>query len=300
MLCIAAAGLAIAAALLCVLLYREHTRRTIKSLDHMLDAAIDGTFTEKSFDETRLSALETKLNRYLAASAVSACNLAAEKDKIKELIADISHQTKTPVANILLYTELLSEQNLSKESCECVRALGSQAEKLSFLITSLVKLSRLETGILTLHPSEGAVNSMLEKLRLQFASKAAEKGLLFEVEQTDATAFFDEKWTLEALCNIVDNAIKYTPSGGKVTIRTVSYELFCCIEVADTGIGIAEEEHPQIFSRFYRSACVSQKEGVGIGLSLTRQILAEEGGYIKVASAPGEGAVFYSYLPKKQ
>ena len=121
----------------------------------MLDTAINGEFTEDSFDESMLSAVESKLAHYLAASTVSARNLREEKEKIESLISDISHQTKTPITNIMLYTELLSEQELSPKNQSCVKALEKQTEKLRILIDALVKTSRLETGIITLHPSFG-------------------------------------------------------------------------------------------------------------------------------------------------
>ncbi|MTI57840.1 sensor histidine kinase [Geosporobacter ferrireducens] len=293
---------ALAAILLCfaiMLLQHRKTRKIMKTLNQMLDCAMDGSFAENTFDESLLSAVESRLNRYLAASAVSARNLKTEKEKIKELLADISHQTKTPIANILLYAQLLEEQELPEESIDCVAALRGQAEKLNFLIASLVKLSRLETGVFTLHPVSNAIAPMLDEVAGQFAPKAAQKEIQLTMNATDARMVFDYKWTTEALCNLVDNAIKYTPAGGSIQISVKEYDLFCRIDVADSGIGISEAEQPKIFARFYRSHSVSEQEGVGIGLYLTRQILAEQGGYIKVASSLGDGAVFSMFLPRK-
>lgn len=144
--------LIVVCAIAVVIINRYKTRKTMENMNHMLDMAMDGKFDETLFNESLLSAVETKLSHYLSASAVSAQNLTGEKEKIKELIADISHQTKTPVANILLYTQLLGEQELPKESMEYVNALNVQTEKLNFLIGSLVKTSRLEAGIFVLHP----------------------------------------------------------------------------------------------------------------------------------------------------
>lgn len=294
--------IALAAILLClaaVLLQQHKTRNILKTLNRMLDSALDGSFTEHSFNESLLSAVESRLNRYLTASAVSARNLTAEKEKIKELLADISHQTKTPIANILLYAQLLEEQEPPKESIECVTALRGQAEKLSFLIASLVKLSRLETGVFTLHPIPNAIAPMLREMAEQFAAKTAQKEIQLTINTTDAYAVFDYKWTVEALGNLVDNSIKYTPADGRIQISAKEYDLFCRIDVADTGIGISEQEQAKVFSRFYRSPSVSEQDGVGIGLYLTRQILAEQGGYIKVASSLGGGSVFSMFLPRK-
>lgn len=283
---------------LAVLAERCKTKAILKRLNHMLDSAIDGSFSEHSFDESLLSSVENRMNQYLTASVVSARNLSGEKEKIKELLADISHQTKTPVSNMLLYAQLLEEQNLPGESGDCAAALKDQAEKLNFLIASLVKLSRLETGVLTMRPVINALGPMLKEAAGQFMPLADRKGLRFEVEATDASAVFDPKWTTEALCNLVDNAVKYT-SQGAITLSVKVYDLFCRIDVADTGIGISEGEQARVFSRFYRSPSVSDKEGVGIGLYLTRQILAGQGGYVKVASSLGKGSVFSMFLPRK-
>lgn len=139
---LAAAILLCAAAIWCE---RRKTRRTLEKMNEMLDAAMRGDFTEDSFDETLLSALESKLAHYLAASTVSARNVSTEKEKLKTLIGDISHQTKTPIANILLYAQLLREQ---PGNTVCLDALDAQTKKLQSLIEALVKTSRLESGVI--------------------------------------------------------------------------------------------------------------------------------------------------------
>nr|WP_325196002.1 HAMP domain-containing sensor histidine kinase [uncultured Oscillibacter sp.] len=277
---------------------RWRTRRLLKRLDDMLEKAITQGFTEEDYDESLLSAVETKLARYLASSTVSARNLQAEKDKIKTLIADISHQTKTPLANVLLYAQLLSEQPLQDESRACVTALEGQAEKLQSLIEALVKTSRLESGVLALHPQPASLAPMLEEAVAQFALKAAEKGIDLTLAAAEGGGVFDPKWTAEAVCNLLDNAVKYTPAGGSVAVQAHCYELFCHIDVTDTGPGIPEEEQAKVFQRFYRSPVNHQAQGVGIGLYLARQIAEGQGGYIKVFSKPGKGAKFSLYLPR--
>ena len=289
--------LMLAALLLCLAVsgwsdYRQ--RRLLNRLDKLLDAAMNGSFCEQTFDESMMSALESKLARYLAYSETSAKHVQAEKDKIKALITDISHQTKMPIANILLYGQLLQEQDLPEESKNCVAALQGQAEKLNFLIASLVKLSRLETGILTLHP----VEPILREIARQYGPKAEARKIRLIVDDTAEAAVFDAKWTAEALGNLVDNAVKYTEAGGTVQVAVRAYELFCRIDVIDNGRGIAEVEQAKVFARFYRSPAVADQEGVGIGLYLTRQILASQGGYIKVASKLGQGSVFSVFLQR--
>lgn len=277
--------------------YRRKTKQILSHMDAMLTAAMDGSFSETMFDESLLSSVETKLAHYLSASAVSAQNLQQEKEKIKELIADISHQTKTPISNILLYAQLLSEQQLPEESALCVAALNSQAEKLSFLIGALVKTSRLEAGVFQLKPKLSKVQPMLDTVLAQIAPKADKKNITLACAQTNTAVYADVKWTGEAIYNILDNAVKYTPHGGTIDISTTMYQLFCRIDMTDTGIGIAEEEQAKIFGRFYRSPDVSETEGVGIGLYLARQIVSGQGGYIKVSSQPDAGSRFSVFLP---
>lgn len=275
--------------------HRWRMARLLRRLDRMLDEAIRGEFREESFDEGLLSAVETKLAHYLGASAVSARGLQEEKDKIKSLIADISHQTKTPVANVLLYAQLLEER--APDCREYTAALSGQAQKLQSLIDALVKTSRLETGVLVLHPRPGPVGPMLEEVVSQFAPKAAEKGLALTLDAGPAEAVFDPKWTAEAVCNLIDNAIKYTPSGS-VSVRARAYELLTRIDVADTGPGVAEEELAKVFQRFYRGTGTADAEGVGVGLCLARQIAEGQGGYVKAFSRPGQGAKFSLFLPR--
>lgn len=278
--------------------YRQ--KKMMDGLTHMLETAMDGTFCEQSFDESRQSALENQLAQYLKASELSVRNIASEREKIKELIADISHQTRTPLSNILLYTELLEEE-IPSGNQDSLQKLHQQTEKLQFLIDGLVKLSRLETGIIVLHPTVGRLDDMVVTVEKIYRDKVRQKGLRLVVDSRNETepclATFDEKWSLEALNNIMDNAIKYTKAGS-ITITLRVYEMFACVEIADTGIGIPEEERGAIFKRFYRGSDVAQEEGVGIGLYLAREIMEQQGGYIKVSSKVGEGSVFGLYFPK--
>lgn len=274
-----------------------HEGKTIRRLNQMIDNAIEGKPIENGFDESQMSALETKLSHYLVANSATKAQLAEEKANINGLISDISHQTKTHIANILLYTQLLSEGKLSEENNNCVAALMQQTEKLNFLISSLVKASRLETGIISVSPQKGKVSELVAAVIDQAIPRAEEKNITLIVNQSDIEAVFEPKWTSEALYNIVDNAIKYTPSGGSVAVSATAYQLFCRIDISDTGIGISEEESAKIFSRFYRSQAVSNEDGVGIGLYLAREIISAGGGYIKVKSSPNKGSVFSVFLP---
>ena len=282
--------LALVAAVIIVVNDRLKVKRLLNCLEDMLNRAMKGDFSASSFDESRFSKLESELAEYLSSSSHSAQNVRNEKNKLNQLISDISHQTKTPVANLVLYGELLEGTELTDEQKSNVAAMRNQTEKLRFLIDSLVKLSRLESGIISLERQKTEVYPLLENIREQLKEKAAKKGIGLVLCKTDAVADIDPKWTQEAIFNIVDNAVKYTDKGS-VTISVTEFDLFVKVDVTDTGPGIPEDEQPKIFGRFYRSAAVKSEEGVGIGLHLAREIISGEGGYIKVTSPNRDSGV---------
>lgn len=292
-----ALGAALLAAAI-ILFDRYRLRRTMDMLDHMLDEAIAGAFAASHFDESRLSAVEAKMRRYLEGSGVTKARLAEQQARVQALIADISHQTKTPISNILLYAALLGDKPLPDDCRDCVQALSAQADKLRFLIEALVKAGRLETGVIAVHPKADSVAALIADALSEAAPKAQAKGITLSGTDVDASACFDCKWTEEALGNLLDNAIKYTPAGGSVTVSVVPYELFCRIDVADTGIGLTEDESARVFERFYRAPAAHDAPGVGLGLYLAREIAAANGGYIKVSSRPGAGSTFSLFLSR--
>ena len=273
-------------------------RRTVQRLDNMLEQSISSGFTEEHFDETELSALETKFARFLRGSAHTQKTMKTEQEAVKTLISDISHQTRTPIANLLVYASLLTESDLSPRQREQVQALLTQGEKLSFLIQTLVKASRLETGIVVPTPTLGPVAPLLEATVEQERPAAEKKKITLQNLPFVGDASFDPRWTSEALGNVVNNAVKYTPAGGRVTVSAQMLETFCRVDVTDTGPGIPEEEQGGIFNRFYRGTLTHSAEGLGLGLYLAREILSLQGGYIKVSSKPGNGSTFSLYLPR--
>lgn len=273
----------------------------IQRLEDMLEAAENGTFEESGYDETRLSRLEVKWKRYLGLQVSAGQKLSEEQNRIKTLISDISHQTKTPIANILLYSQLLQEKETDKELMPLVENIKSQSEKLDFLIRSLVKASRLETEVFVLRPQKQLILPMLQSVISGAKEEAAQKRITLKLQaDEEATAVFDRKWTEEAIGNLLDNAIKYSPSDSEITVSVTEYEMFAAVNVTDWGIGIGEEEQAQIFERFYRSHEVSEKKGVGIGLYLVREIAARQQGYVKVRSRHGEGSTFSFFLNKQK
>lgn len=276
------------------LLYVRKERRLLTCLENMIDDAACGNFEISKYTEEELSLVESQLKRLIERSNFFKEAQKEQKELIQKLISDIAHQTLTPVSNLKLYSELLQEKY---KDDEMMNAVYEETEKLNFLISALVKVSRLENGIVSVNPVEMPIELLLNQAGDAFENKARKKNIQLVKNTSDAKAVYDLKWTIEALSNIVDNAIKYTKPGGQVQISCQKYSFFIRIDISDTGIGIAEEEMPKIFQRFYRSLEVSNEPGVGIGLYLARYIIELQGGYIKASSEKGKGSIFSIFIP---
>lgn len=225
--------------------------------------------------------------------------LAQEKEQIKTLISDISHQIKTPIAAANTFAELLSDGELSaEERTEYITTLQMSLGKLTFLTNSLIKMSRLESDIISLKPEKNSLNEIVLQAVKTVYAKAKEKGILITFECDQAfEAVLDFNWTAEAISNVIDNAVKYTPQGGFVRLQITEYPSFLRLDISDSGVGIPEEEQAKIFGRFYRGKQSVGTDGVGIGLYLTREIINKQNGYMKVSS-DGNGSTFSMFLKK--
>lgn len=312
--------------LLCLLLawaaliYRKREKKLKISILRMLEEASSGSFQEKRFDETSVSEVENRMWNYLENRQTAMERIERDRQRMQSQISDIAHQAVLPVSNIVLYTQLL-EENLSNgftgtkineienvqltkaevsEIISEITAIRDEIGTLDFLIQSLVKLSRMENGIINLNAEKQQIKPMLDLVKQQFAIKAKNKGIDFLIEDTEETAVFDRKWTLEAVANIVDNAVKYTQEGGKISIHTEALPSLVRIDIADTGIGIREEEQGAVFSRFYRSVETSNSRGVGVGLYIAREVMRAQNGYIRLRSEYGNGSTFSLYFLKDE
>lgn len=225
--------------------------------------------------------------------------LAQEKEQIKTLISDISHQIKTPIAAANTFAELLDDGELSaEERTEYITTLQMSLGKLTFLTNSLIKMSRLESDIISLKPEKNSLNEIVLQAVKTVYAKAKEKGILITFECAQAfEAVLDFNWTAEAISNVIDNAVKYTPQGGFVRLQITEYPSFLRLDISDSGVGIPEEEQAKIFGRFYRGKQSVGTDGVGIGLYLTREIINKQNGYMKVSSDEN-GSTFSMFLKK--
>lgn len=273
------------------------------ALDRNLDAVIRGEEPEEvqGMEDSLPGKVNEKLHRVNHILEGKELEMRQNRELMKELISDISHQTKTPVANQKIYLELLKSRPLPDDAGELVEKLEHQTDKLEFLFESMVKMSRLETGVIQIRKEEGDLMETIGRAVSAVVPAAEKKRIRLSVE-TDGVLrrvllAHDRKWTEEAVYNLLDNGVKYTPEGGSVSVRVVKSEIFTEIHVRDTGKGIPVERQAQIFTRFYREPEVHDQDGVGIGLYLTRKIAALQNGYVEVHSRPGKGADFCIYLP---
>lgn len=225
--------------------------------------------------------------------------LAKEKEQIKMLISDISHQIKTPIAAANTFAQLLSDKELTdEERSEYIATLQMSLEKLTFLTNSLIKMSRLESGIISLKLKRNSLNNIVLQAVKTVYAKAKGKNITITFDcNHNFQAMLDFNWTAEAIANILDNAIKYTPNGGFVCLQITEYPSYLRLDISDNGIGIPEDEQAKIFGRFYRGKYSAEIDGVGIGLYLTRDIINKQNGYIKVIS-DRNGSTFSLFLKK--
>lgn len=265
-----------------------------------VDALMNGGVPENyhPYEDSRLSKVQGKLLQYYDLMQQRKEQSEQDKQMIQELVSDISHQVKTPVANIRMFTGILQQHRLSDEKqAEFLDTMTVQINKLDFLMQSLVKMSRLETGTFSMHMEERSLYHTIAQAVNSIWAKADQKRIRIDVScDSRAVVKHDVKWTAEALGNILDNAVKYTPEGGSISICVRPWQFYTRIDITDTGIGIAPGHYNDVFRRFYRAEEVAREEGVGLGLYLARGIITRQKGYVSVKSKVGEGSTFSVFL----
>lgn len=270
-----------------------------KILDNMINGnEVDSTPNDH---ETLFSRIITRLMRLYEITKKSHRIVEDERHKLQSLVTDISHQVKIPISNIKMITDtLLTKSVTTEEQTFFLESVHSQTEKLDFLFHALVKTSRLETGIIKLEKKDANLYETLAQSISAIIYDAEKKNIDVTIDCPDDLHFFhDSKWTSEALFNILDNAVKYTLRNGKIKIIVEQWEMYIKIDIIDTGKGISEKNHATIFQRFFREEDVHEKPGIGIGLYLSREIITQQGGYIKVSSELKRGSTFSTFLPIK-
>ena len=273
----------------------------IDHLTHYIFNTFDKTTqNNKEYEETIESKLLHQINKYKQELDIEKEETIHSKQEIQSLVTHISHQVKTPLANIKIYNDLLARNDLSKEEAiDFHQMLNKQINKLDFLMESLIKMSRLETDIIQLNIEKNDLYSTLIEVINHVFLLAEKKHINIKLSKnTHISALYDEKWTQEAIFNVLENCIKYSNKDTTITIQMSKNTFFSKIIITDQGIGIKKENYNNIFKRFYRAQEVQDEDGIGIGLYLTREILSREEGYITVQSEYGKGSTFTIYLKR--
>lgn len=268
-----------------------------RTLDNMIDGSAEPQRASDS--ETLFARISHRLTRLYVIMQENRCKVEEERKELQSLVSDISHQVKTPVSNLKMVADtLLTKPVTEQERVEFLQGIRSQTDQLEFLFQALVKTSRLETGAIRLKKKDGLLFDTLAQAMSGIVYAAEKKGIAVTVDcPEDLRLCHDNKWTSEALFNLLDNAVKYTLDGGKIRVSVEQWEMYVKIDVSDTGKGISESNQAAIFRRFYREEEVHDAPGVGVGLFLAREIITRQGGYIKVVSEVGKGSAFSVFLP---
>ena len=275
------------------------TRALCRAMDQMISGS--GEPVRAVDSETLFARISYRLSRLYDIMQENRRKVDKERQELQMLVSDVSHQVKTPVSNLKMVTDtLLSKSVTEKERREFLQGIQNQTDKLEFLFQALVKTSRLETGAIRLEKKDAPLIDTLAMACSGIVYAAEKKDICVTVDCPEGLLLsHDSKWTAEAVFNLLDNAVKYTPVGGAIRISVEQWEMYVKLSVSDTGKGISESNQASIFRRFYREEEVHEQQGVGIGLYLTREIVTRQGGYIKVVSEPGKGSEFSIMLPAR-
>ena len=275
------------------------TKELCRAMDQMISGS--GEPVRAVDSETLFARISYRLSRLYDIMQENRRKVDKERQELQMLVSDVSHQVKTPVSNLKMVTDtLLSKPVTEKERREFLQGIQNQTDKLEFLFQALVKTSRLETGAIRLEKKDAPLIDTLAMACSGIVYAAEKKDICVTVDCPEGILLsHDSKWTAEAVFNLLDNAVKYTPVGGAIRISVEQWEMYVKLSVSDTGKGISESNQASIFRRFYREEEVHEQQGVGIGLYLTREIVTRQGGYIKVVSEPGKGSEFSIMLPAR-
>ncbi len=248
-------------------------------------------FCKKDNTEGELSILQNNLLKVISQLKTQNEVIAADKTYLADSLADISHQLKTPLTSMLVVSELLENETDADKRKEFTDIINIQCKKMSWLIQTLLKLSKLDAGTIEIGTDEIEIRDVIDESLKPFLLTLDLRNITVEKNTSDFTFTGDRAWSAEALQNIIKNCIEHTPDGGALSIRTDETTVFSRIVISDNGCGIAKEDLPHVFERFYHGKN-SSAESVGIGLALSKTILNKENASVTVKSTEGEGTEF--------
>lgn len=293
-------GLSVLCCTLTVFICRRYVQKTYSAVDAVLDNALAKRpiLTAPIEADSRLSKLTHKAAKIVQMNTMDILQTKQEKEIIQGFISDMSHQMKTPLSGVSMYTDLLLEGSISlAEQQEFLTRIKTATVNLQWMMDSLVKMSRLEVGAIELTPVSMSIKQTLsDSISIVLASAEKKNITILTEEFEDKKLLHDKKWTVEAITNILENAVKYSKAGGEIHIDMEILPIYTRISFTDYGIGIAREEWNSIFKRFYRGQNAKDESGVGLGLYLASLIMEKQGGYILVDSKLGEHTVFSMFL----
>ncbi len=292
----------VAAVIICVLviwLSLSYVRKAFNLIDETLDNILDKRPLEplSKLGDDRISKLRYKAYRIMDMYVADAATATIEKQTIQCFISDMSHQMKTPLSGISMYSELLLTQVTDEDRADFALRIKVLTDKLRWMMECLIKMSRLEVGAVELFPDDLGIKKTIGTAVESVISSAARKNINISLLPfEDVLLYHDRKWTAEVIANVLENAVKYSPEGGEITIGLEPLSLYTKIMITDSGIGIDKEEFNLIFKRFYRGKNTSDYEGAGLGLYLARLIMEKQSGYIMVDSVLGQSTTFSLFL----
>ena len=230
--------------------------------------------------------------------------LEADRDRLREFVADVSHELRTPIAALRMYNELLLEGAVDDATrSEFLQRSTDQVRRLEWLSTNLLDLSRIDAGIFPLDIGVGDLRDPIQAVVQAHSEVAMSRGIALDSETPGSPVEmrFDRERMVQLLTNLVGNALKFTPRDGSVSVRLTEADADVLIEVRDTGAGISPDELPRVFERFYRGTNTgdARASGSGLGLAIVRSIVEMHGGEIEVVSQLGEGTAFRITLPRE-
>ena len=279
-----------------IIIFTVVTKRRYKNLNDLndyLSLVCKGIYDMNIDDNTEGELSILKNNLYKVITLLQSQNEYLKNDKLylADSIADISHQLKTPLTSMMMMCELLENEENPDKRQEFVSVINNQLSKMKWLITNILKISKLDADATEFKRDEVSILSVLDDSLKPFALTAELKNITIQNSANDFVFNGDESWTVEAVSNIVKNCLEHTNDGGKITIASESTNLYNKLTISDNGCGIAEEDLPHIFERFYHGKN-SSKDSVGIGLALAKTVFEKENASVTVESEQGRGSVF--------
>lgn len=250
----------------------------------LLERLLDGEelFLPGEHKETLPSKIRHQLMRLSEKIHGNEVQIKKERDGIKELISDIAHQMRNPLANIESYMELLESSKGEEERQEYFDALRESEQKLHFLTESFIKMARLESGVIQIRRDSNELYETILKSILQVKKAADKKNIFIHLDMEESLhVWHDSQWLGEAVFNLLENSVKYSPAGAEIQMMVIQNEMYTRISVSDSGIGIQEGEESKIFQRFYRGKGTEPEKGFGLGLYLAREIVLRHNGFMK-------------------